>query len=68
MAKILECDKMELLAKEDGFKYFLFKPKGFRVYPKSGNMRKMTLLQTIRFWVMKMNKKYRFQVIGCVSP
>ena len=55
MAKILECDKLKLLLEEDGFRYYLFTPTFLRVYPKSGNMRKMTVMQTLRFLVMKMN-------------
>lgn len=55
MSKILECDKMTVLACEDGYKYYLFTPTFSRLYPKSGNMRKMTVLQSLRFLVMKMN-------------
>ena len=51
----MQCDKLELLLFENGYKYYLFKPTLFRLFPKSGNMRKMTVMQKLRFLIMKKN-------------
>lgn len=49
MAKILAEDNLVLLKEKDGERYYLFRPRLLQLYPKSGNMRNMTLLQTLRF-------------------
>ena len=53
MSEILSSDNLKLLLCEDGLKYYLFTPSLLRLFPKSGNMRKMSFMQIARFLVMK---------------
>lgn len=40
-------DKLLLLKEQDGERYYVFIPKVFRLYPKSGDMRKMTVKEIL---------------------
>ena len=63
MAKVLSCDNLELLLEEDGFRFYLFLPKLTQLFPKSGDMRKMTVLQKLRFLLMKKHG-YRVYILS----
>ena len=63
MAEILKSDNLKLLKKEGCYCYYLFEPTFTKLFPESGNMRKMTLMQKLRFIVMKLSG-YRVYLIG----
>lgn len=48
-SKILEADKMKLLSETEDEKFYVFLPSLFRLFPRSGDMRKMNLKNKIRF-------------------
>ena len=47
--KVEERDRLQLLREENGERYYVFTPGLFRLFPKSGNMRKMTLNERLLF-------------------
>ncbi len=61
-SKLLTCDKCIFLETLDSEKLYLFKPKIYRLYPKSGDMRNMTWRQYCRFLLMLIHG-YRVYII-----